>query len=64
MASKKNDYMLPQWTTATKGRDLESHAMAGQTQHVMSQPISSQYVDATVAMIPEVPIGSSHLKHQ
>nr|GEX14161.1 aldehyde dehydrogenase family 2 member B4, mitochondrial-like [Tanacetum cinerariifolium] len=29
--------------------------MADETQHVMSQPISSQYVDA-VAMIPEVPI--------
>ncbi|PWA77938.1 zinc finger, CCCH-type [Artemisia annua] len=64
MASKKNEYILPQWTTATKGTGLESHAMDGQTQHVMSQPLSSQYVNATVAMIPEVPIGSSHLKHQ
>ena len=38
--------------------------MYGLTQHIMSQPLSSQYVNATVAMIPEMPIGSSHLKHQ
>ncbi|PWA75872.1 Serine/threonine-protein phosphatase [Artemisia annua] len=64
MASKKNECILPRWTTATKGTGLESHALDGQTKHVMSQPLSSQYVNATIAMIPEVPIASSHVKHQ